>query len=76
MHARGLTLHVVFLVGQVANPLNRHSIKPRLEKLSELAEAGELRPLIDQQQFKIEDVADAHAYLESGQAIGKVVLMR
>ena len=76
MHARGLTLHVVFLVGQVANPINRHSIKPRLEKLRELAEAGELRPLIDQQQFKIEDVADAHAYLESGKAIGKVILMR
>ncbi|MBH95869.1 MAG: quinone oxidoreductase [Gammaproteobacteria bacterium] len=76
MHARGLTLHVVFLVGQVANPINRHSIKPRLEKLRELAEAGELRPLIDQQQFEIEDVADAHAYLESGKAIGKVILMR
>ena len=76
MHARGLTLHVVFLVGQIANPLNRHSIKPRLEKLSELAETGELRPLIDQQQFEIEDVADAHAYLESGKAIGKVVLKR
>ena len=59
MHSRGLTLHVVFLVGQVANPLNRHSIKPRLDKLSELAENGDLQPLIDQQQFEIEDVADA-----------------
>tara|TARA_Y200000002_G_scaffold343590_1_gene316176 strand:+ start:4183 stop:5175 length:993 start_codon:yes stop_codon:yes gene_type:complete len=76
MHSRGLTLHVVFLVGQVANPLNRHSIKPRLEKLSELAENGELQPLIDQQHFEIEDVADAHAYLESGEPIGKVVLTR
>ena len=76
MHSRGLTLHVVFLVGQVANPLNRHSIKPRLDKLSELAENGDLQPLIDQQQFEIEDVADAHAYLESGEPIGKVVLTR
>jgi NADPH2:quinone reductase len=76
MHARSLTLHVVFLVGQVANPLNRHTIRPRLEKLCELAENGELRPLIDQSQFEFEDVADAHAYLESGEAIGKVVLIR
>jgi NADPH2:quinone reductase len=76
MHARSLTLHVVFLVGQVANPMNRHSIRPRLEKLCEMAESGELRPLIDQQQFEFEDVADAHAYLESGEAIGKVVLIR
>jgi NADPH2:quinone reductase len=76
MHARSLTLHVVFLVGQIANPMNRHSIRPRLEKLREMAENGELRPLIDQQQFEFEDVADAHAYLESGEAIGKVVLIR
>jgi NADPH2:quinone reductase len=47
-----------------------------LEKLCELAENGELRPLIDQSQFEFEDVADAHAYLESGEAIGKVVLIR
>ena len=76
MHAKSLTLHVVFLVGQVANPINRHIIRPRLEKLCEMAENGELRPLIDQQQFEFEDVADAHAYLESGGAIGKVVLIR
>jgi NADPH2:quinone reductase len=56
--------------------MNRHSIRPRLEKLCEMAENGDLRPLIDQQQFEFEDVADAHAYLESGEAIGKVVLIR
>ena len=76
MHAKSLTLHVVFLVGQIANPFNRHTIRPRLEQLRELAESGELRPLVDQAQFEFEDVADAHAYLESGQAIGKVVLYR
>ena len=76
MHARSLSLHVVFLVGQIANPMNRHTIRPRLEQLRELAENGELRPLIDKTQFEFEDVADAHAYLESGQAIGKVVLFR
>ena len=76
MHAKSLTLHVVFLVGQVANPINRHTVKPRLDKLCKMAEDLELRPLIDQQQFEFEDVADAHAYLESGGAIGKVVLIR
>lgn len=76
MHARSLTLHVVFLVGQVANPLNRHSIRPRLEALCDLVEAGGLKPLIDPAQFEFQDVADAHAYLEAGDAIGKVVLIR
>ena len=76
MHARSLTLHVVFLVGQVANPANRHNIRPRLEKLRALVEQGELTPIIDPQQFKVSDVAKAHAHLESGQAVGKVVLRR
>jgi len=76
MHARSLTLHVVFLVGQVANPLNRPNIRPRLEALCNLVEAGGLKPLIDPAQFEFQDVADAHAFLEAGEAIGKVVLIR
>ena len=76
MHARTLTLHVVFLVAQLANPANRYTIRPRLEKLCELVENGELKPLIDEQSYKFEKVADAHAYLESGKAIGKVVITR
>lgn len=76
MHARSLTLHVVFLVGQVANPMNRHSIRPRLEALKTLAESGQLKPILDSQRFGFEDVAKAHARLESGQAIGKVSVSR
>jgi NADPH2:quinone reductase len=41
-----------------------------------MAENGDLRPIIDQKHFEFEDVADAHTYLESGEAIGKVVLTR
>ena len=29
-------------------------------------------PLVDRQHFEIEDVTDAHAYLESGEPIGKL----
>ena len=76
MHAKSLTLHVVFLVGMVANPANRHTILPRLEELKDLAENGNIKPLLDESRFEFEDVADAHAFLESGRAIGKVVLMR
>lgn len=76
MHARSLTLHVVFLVGQVANPMNRHSIRPRLEALCGLVESGALKPLLDPTQFTFDAVAGAHAHLESGNAIGKVVISR
>lgn len=75
MHARSLSLHVVFLVGQVANPANRGSIRPRLDALCQLVESGQLVPLIDQ-TFHMRDVALAHARLESGAAIGKVSLIR
>lgn len=35
--------------------------------------SGELRPIIDR-QFKLSEVAQAHAYIESNQSIGKVIL--
>jgi len=40
----------------------------------DMAEAGKLRPLLDQRRFALAEVADAHRHLESGQALGKVVI--
>lgn len=76
MHAKSLTLHVVFLVSQIGNPDRRGLILERLNGLAELVEAGQLKPLIDPAVFEIQDVADAHAYRDGGEAIGKVVLIR
>lgn len=45
-----------------------------MEEITALAEAGQLRPLMDGEPFPLEDVAAAHARLESGQAMGKVVV--
>jgi NADPH:quinone reductase-like Zn-dependent oxidoreductase len=42
-------------------------------KLTELIEAGHVRPVIDQ-TFSLEQIADAHRYVETGHAHGKVVL--
>ena len=39
-----------------------------------LAEAGRIRPLLDGEPYALEDVAAAHTRLESGQAVGKVVV--
>ncbi len=36
--------------------------------------SGKLRPLVDSHEFRISDVAEAHQLLESGEALGKVVL--
>ena len=45
-----------------------------LAKLSEIVDAGELQPLLDEQQFSLSEVGKAYDRLTSGQAIGKVVV--
>lgn len=76
MHAKSLTLHVVFLVSLIGTPDRRGLILERLNGLAEMVESGQLKPLIDPAVFEIQDVADAHAYRDGGETIGKVVLIR
>ncbi len=45
-----------------------------MREITALAEAGQIRPLMDGEPYALEDVAAAHARLESGQAMGKVVV--
>lgn len=45
-----------------------------MREITALAEAGQIRPLMDGEPYALEDVAAAHARLESGQAVGKVVV--
>ena len=43
-------------------------------EITALAEAGKMRPLLDGEPFPLAEVAAAHARLESGRAVGKVVV--
>ena len=45
-----------------------------LSKISKIVEAGDLKPLLDEQQFSLDSVGEAYSRLESGKAIGKVVV--
>ena len=55
-------------------PLCRRTSPPKdLELLSELIEAGKLRPQIDR-RYPFADIPAAIAYLEQGRARGKVVV--
>ncbi|NRA60956.1 MAG: zinc-binding dehydrogenase [Psychrobium sp.] len=56
------------------NGLNRASHGKILSEIANLVDNNVIVPLIDKQQFSIWQVSDAHAYLESGKAVGKVVL--
>lgn len=74
MHAKGLSLHVVFMLLPMLHDEGRAHHGEILKQAAELADAGKLRPLIDAQRFGLSDIGAAHALLESGKAAGKVVV--
>ena len=61
------------LLGRSVRMVAVKSNRPDLEQLTRWIDAGELRPVVDR-ICPLEDSADAHAYLETRRARGKVVL--
>ncbi|NQD36479.1 zinc-dependent alcohol dehydrogenase family protein [Permianibacter sp. IMCC34836] len=78
MHLKGLSLHVVFmLIPMLHDPkhrLDRAHHGQILREVAKLADAGQLRPVLDSAAFALADMAAAHRRLESGAAVGKVVV--
>jgi len=73
-HFKGLSIHVVFMLIPMLHNHKREEHGVILAKLSEIVDAGALKPLMDETQFSLADVGKAYARLSSGQAIGKVVV--
>lgn len=73
-HFKGLSLHVVFMLIPILHNVNREMHGEILSNLAEIAESGKLKPVVDEQHFSLNQAGNAHARLESGQAIGKVVI--
>lgn len=73
-HFKGLSLHVVFMLIPMLHNLKREAHGEILKNITEIIEAGALKPVLDEQQFSLEDVGKAYARLESGQGMGKVVV--
>lgn len=74
MHNKGLSLHVVFMLIPMLHDIGREAHGAILREAARLVDAGRLRPLIDPQRFALADVSAAHAKLEAGRALGKIVL--
>jgi NADPH2:quinone reductase len=74
MHNNALSLHVVFMLLPILKNEGRAAHGELLAKVSEIIEAGKLRPLIDQHHFTLEQISAAHTFLESGKAHGKVII--
>lgn len=73
-HFKGLSLHVVFMLIPMLHNHKRDEHGKILRDLARIVEAGSLKPVLDEKHFALEDAGQAHARLESGQAMGKVVI--
>lgn len=73
-HFKGLSLHIVFMLIPMLHKTKREEHAQILKALAEIVEAGKLKPILDEKVFALEQVGDAHARLESGHAMGKVVV--
>ena len=74
VHSKGLSLHVTFMLLKILNKDMHKQYGEILKKVASVVEEGKLRPLVDPNMFTFEEVSKAHEYLESGKAIGKIVL--
>ena len=73
LHKKGLSLHLVFMPGPLVNNVGRERHGEILRKIAALVDQGLVQPFIES-KFPFSKVAQAHAYLESGSALGKVGL--
>jgi NADPH2:quinone reductase len=74
LHAKGLTLTVVFMLLPLLTGEGRERHGDILSLAADLSEAGKLRPHLAEKRFLLDDIAQAHDYLDSGRAVGKVVV--
>lgn len=72
VHIKGLTLHIVFMLIPLLHGSGRMHQGELLSRLAQLVNEGHVRPLLDPKLFSFSDIAAAHQYAESGQAIVKL----
>lgn len=74
LHLKNASLHVVFMLIPMLTDqdLERHGTL--LRRLGALVDAGRVKPLIDHARFSLETLGAAFDHLESGRAVGKIVI--
>lgn len=73
-HFKGLSLHVVFMLIPMLHNHKRFVHGRILKDLAAIVNDGSLNPIVDEVEFKLEEVGAAYDRLVSGKAIGKVVV--
>ena len=73
-HFKGLSFHVVFMLIPMLHNIKREEHGKILNEISQIVEAGELTPVLDNGMFSLEQTGKAYERLASGKALGKVVI--
>lgn len=74
MHAKGLSLHAVFMLVPMIHGLGRERHGQILAEVARRIDAGTLRVLIDPRSHPMSDVGSAHARMEAGHVLGKLLI--
>jgi NADPH2:quinone reductase len=72
VHVKSLSLHVVFMLLPILKNQYREQHGNILNKITELVENGQIKPLLHDEEFSFEEVGLAHECWESGRSIGKI----
>lgn len=75
LHSKGLSLHVTFMLLKMLNEDSRIEYGNILRNITKIVEENKLKPFLDKKTFSFEEISKAHEYLESGNAVGKVVVV-
>jgi NADPH2:quinone reductase len=71
---RGATYSGVFTLLPMLTGKGRGHHGEIMREATKLVEAGKVTPLVDERRFTLETAMEAHALVESGKALGKVVV--
>ncbi|STY28647.1 Quinone oxidoreductase (NADPH:quinone reductase) [Legionella wadsworthii] len=74
LHAKSASLHAVFMLLPLLHHVQRQRHGDILKEIAMLVDKGNLKPLIDPHLFYFENIDKAHSLLESGKAVGKIVV--
>ena len=75
LHVRGASLHLVFMLIPLLHGIGRDRHGRILQEAAALVDNDQLKPLIDDKRFTFDQISDAHAFAESGKAVGKVLVV-
>ncbi len=74
VHAKGLTLHGIFMLIPMLHNHEKAKHGSILENIAGIVEAGQLSPIVDERRFSLDQAPHAYDELEGGRARGKLVI--